>query len=197
MDFIKYDYVIPSHYLPVLINGDPSGLSDDEVLELDAFIADLPDFGHWDCEDESYFSHTNDVNNLGGDVTDCAYLVVVELSDVAISYLETALWSSTDDDGNPLDDTYGVEDIAPETKQEAQQQLNDFFEYINELFLLNEARKYRDDNHIAHDFWLTRNGHGAGFWDGAYGDIGDQLTAAAKSFGSVDLYVGDDNQIWA
>ena len=180
-----------------MINGDPSGLSDDEVLELDAFIADLPDFGHWDCEDESYFSHTNDVNNLGGDVTDCAYLVVVELSDVAISYLETALWSSTDDDGNPLDDTYGVEDIAPETKQEAQQQLNDFFEYINELFLLNEARKYRDDNHIAHDFWLTRNGHGAGFWDGAYGDIGDQLTAAAKSFGSVDLYIGDDNQIWA
>ena len=31
------------------------------------------------------------------------------------AYVEAALWSSTDDDGTPLDSKYGVEDIAPDT----------------------------------------------------------------------------------
>lgn len=34
------------------------------------------------------------------------------------------------------------------------------------------------------DFYLTRNGHGAGFWDRGYGEIGRQLTEAAKIYGS-------------
>ena len=34
------------------------------------------------------------------------------------------------------------------------------------------------------DFYLTRNGHGAGFWDRGYGDVGKQLTEAAKVYGS-------------
>lgn len=34
-----------------------------------------------------------------------------------------------------------------------------------------------------HDFALTRNGHGAGFWDRGYGPVGDALTDAAKAFG--------------
>lgn len=33
------------------------------------------------------------------------------------------------------------------------------------------------------DFYLTRNGHGTGFWDRGYGDIGRQLTDAAKTYG--------------
>ncbi len=46
---------------------------------------------------------------------------------------------------------------------------------------------YLDD--IGHDFWLTRNGHGAGFWDRDLGEVGDKLTKIAESFGSVYLYV--------
>jgi hypothetical protein len=47
-----------------------------------------------------------------------------------------------------------------------------------------------------HDFWLTRNGHGAGFWDGELGDIGDRLTEASKAFGEVCLTVCDDGEIY-
>lgn len=47
-----------------------------------------------------------------------------------------------------------------------------------------------------HDFWLTRNGHGAGFWDRDLGSVGDALTAAAHVWGPIDLYVGDDNLIY-
>jgi hypothetical protein len=40
--------------------------------------------------------------------------------------------------------------------------------------------------HAGHDFWLTRNGHGAGFWDRGMGMLGDELTAACKPYGSAD-----------
>lgn len=49
-----------------------------------------------------------------------------------------------------------------------------------------------------HDFWLTRSGHGAGFWDGDWPEpAASTLDKASKEFGNVDLYVGDDGQIHA
>lgn len=45
------------------------------------------------------------------------------------------------------------------------------------------------------DFWLTRNGHGVGFWDRDVGAVGDRLTKACKKFGETYLYVGDDGKI--
>lgn len=39
-----------------------------------------------------------------------------------------------------------------------------------------------------HDFWLTRNHHGAGFWDRDLGELGDVLTTAAHACGERDLY---------
>lgn len=45
---------------------------------------------------------------------------------------------------------------------------------------------------LGHDFWLTRNHHGAGFWDRGLGELGDRLTKLADSFGSQDLVLGDD-----
>jgi hypothetical protein len=47
-----------------------------------------------------------------------------------------------------------------------------------------------------HDFWLTRNGHGAGFWDGDWPESGDELTALSHRFGEVDVYVGDDGFLY-
>jgi hypothetical protein len=39
-----------------------------------------------------------------------------------------------------------------------------------------------------HDFWLTRNRHGAGFWDRGYPDTaGDALTEAAEAYGEAYL----------
>lgn len=55
----------------------------------------------------------------------------------------------------------------------------------------------RDVEHAGHDFWLTRNGHGAGFWDRGMGEVGDRLSAKAEKWGTVDLYIGDDGQVWA
>jgi hypothetical protein len=45
------------------------------------------------------------------------------------------------------------------------------------------------------DFWLSRNGHGAGFWDRGLGELGERLTRAARAWGSSDLYLTDDERI--
>lgn len=44
---------------------------------------------------------------------------------------------------------------------------------------------------VGYDFILTRNGHGAGFWDRGLGEVGDWLSAMAKPFGTQDAYVSD------
>jgi hypothetical protein len=119
-----------------------------------------------------------------------------DLDELTRAYIECALWSSTDnaDDsgGKPLDASYSAEDIAPETLRE----------------MIEECRQFQADNaadigaehaRAGHDFWLTRNGHGAGFWDRpeVYGQAqADRLSEACEPWGSYDLYVGDDGQIY-
>ena len=57
------------------------------------------------------------------------------------------------------------------------------------------------------DFWFTRNGHGAGYWDReeltglACGknnetNAGKVLADRARGFGNVDLYAGDDGRLY-
>ena len=52
-----------------------------------------------------------------------------------------------------------------------------------------------DEASAGRDFWFTRNGHGAGFWDRDLGDVGDVLSEAARKWGQVDLYRGDGDKL--
>lgn len=114
---------------------------------------------------------------------------------VVDSYLETALWSSTDDEGNPLDRKYAIIDISNESKEQAKKDLEQFFR-VAEKAIGEEAWAELDDTQVAHDFWLTRNGHGAGFWDGDYEkSVGEILTKLSKKFGEKNLSVGDDGKL--
>lgn len=107
------------------------------------------------------------------------------------AYIEAALWSSTDNSGRPLDDNYGVHDIAPET----------LASIVEDCKAFQEA--HADDiggnvEQAGHDFWLTRNRHGTGFWDGDWPvKVGAKLTEASHTYGSVDLYIGDDGRIYS
>lgn len=47
------------------------------------------------------------------------------------------------------------------------------------------------------DFALTRNRHGAGYWDGDLPkELGQRLTKAAHAVGENYPYLGDDGQVW-
>lgn len=91
-----------------------------------------------------------------------------------------------------------VSDLAPETVQSINTDVKNF--YAKAQGLLDAAPdEYTDqygDEQIGHDFWLTRNGHGAGFWDRGLGELGDKLTELCKQFGESNLYVGDDGKLY-
>jgi hypothetical protein len=111
------------------------------------------------------------------------------------AYIECALWSSTDDSGEPLDSGRDADDLAPATLADMEEDCRQFQEANAELLAQAYERDGYDTARAGHDFWLTRNHHGAGFWDRGLGDIGTRLTELAHAWGSVDLYVGDDELI--
>jgi len=63
------------------------------------------------------------------------------------------------------------------------------------LAIVMEHDDGRPEGHCGHDFWLSRNGHGAGFFDRYYGPDARltrayrELQDAARACGSFDLYV--------
>jgi hypothetical protein len=106
-------------------------------------------------------------------------------------YAICALWSSTDENDEPLDSFYTIDDIDPDTLEKMRQDIVDFVETNKELLLSSG----QSDEQIGHDFWLTRNHHGAGFWDRGLGDIGEKLTKACHVYGDVYLYVSDSGKV--
>ncbi len=124
------------------------------------------------------------------------------LSHFAAAYIAAALWSSFDDEGDPLDSNYDESDIAPETLAKMKADCREFFIANETAILCDNGPTGRDGSSqvemAGHDFWLTRCGHGAGFWDGNWPEPhATTLTAAARAFGGADLYVGDDGKIYA
>lgn len=107
------------------------------------------------------------------------------------SYLETALWSSTDEDEarTPMDRDYRVGDFTDGDRESARAELRMFMDRAEGMVLDG------DTAHIGHDFWLTRNGHGAGFWDGDYAN-GDALTALCKEFGEVNVWANGKGGVY-
>lgn len=118
------------------------------------------------------------------------------------AYVACALWSSNDDDGEPLDDTYTDDDIDPDSLARMKEDALSFYTAHHHLWRNGESpspSEYTIDELAGHDFWLTRNGHGTGFWDRdpsvyPHGNR-HRLTIYADTYGPCDCYVTDDNKI--
>src|SRR5689334_3846724 len=125
---------------------------------------------------------------------------IYSLDEFTTAYIECMLWSSTDlsdeSGGAPLDDNYDSGDIALEALREIVQDCASFQENNETLLKAAYSTPNYNEERAGHDFWLTRNGHGAGFWDRGLGEIGDALTKAAKVYGGKDPMVGDDGKIY-
>lgn len=119
---------------------------------------------------------------------------MVNLDDFVNAYMVAALWSSTDENGEPLDSDCTVSDIA-ETAAETMRADCANFVATNGADL-DAYTAALPGNNAGHDFWLTRNHHGAGFWDRGLAAVGDRLTNAAHAYGSCDLYIGDDGKVY-
>ena len=118
------------------------------------------------------------------------------LDSFARQYIDTMLWAETHNYGDGSDDRsfadheYGVSDLAP----------------IALARVLNECTRFRiaaqgiegsDSDQAAHDLWLTRQGHGAGFWDGDWPEpAATRLSDIAHGMGEVWPSVGGDGLIY-
>jgi len=105
--------------------------------------------------------------------------------------LEALAWSEVTDEGEnegtPYD-SFNLE-FSSEARERMRAEVTAFIESNSEDL---NGLEYEQ---IGHDFILTRNHHGAGFWDRGLGERGERLTEAAHAYGSIGIYVtgGDDS----
>ena len=105
------------------------------------------------------------------------------------SYLETALWTEEDMLGE--ENNFSIYDFSEEDRNESRKQIKWFVDTAKSS--LNGL----SDTAIGHDIWLSRNGHGSGFWDR---DIpkhdSDFLMELCHQLGTVNIYVGDNGNLY-
>lgn len=129
-----------------------------------------------------------------------------EIDAATDSALECLAWSTPTDsyadygEGGHLDDSeFDFSDAARETMRGI---IDDFMsdDTVSRLFdLLTALGVPFSPEQIGHDFILTANGHGAGFWDRDYRTRPkaalDALSDIVRPFGEIDAYVSDAGQI--
>lgn len=121
-----------------------------------------------------------------------------DIDDIVEGYLDCQLWAGLDmdrgDNGNnpPLDENYDRGDISPEYVEKVREELLGVVTHHPLAVRMYLAHRRIDPSegsastYFGHDFYLTREGHGAGFWDRGLGDLGDYLTKIAEAYGSAE-----------
>ncbi len=94
-------------------------------------------------------------------------------------YVACLLWTEGVDAGNSLD-------LTESLRRESHTDCRNFFRDYAPLFGTNYEQ-------AGHDFWLSRNGHGTGFFDRDYDGFENQLQEAARRYGSVYVYYDENS----
>lgn len=116
------------------------------------------------------------------------------LDEFLAGYAQAMLWANAyDAETGELDENATYAYISPGRWWESVPDLDlsdarDFYaENLDDLTSLTVSHRATWSQH-GHDFALTRNHHGAGFWDRGYGDLGDSLTDAAHVYDEAIVY---------
>lgn len=123
-----------------------------------------------------------------------------QIETIVSSQLHSLLWSAGEEynevgdfTGYFWDDHYSAEDATPELVAQLTEELS------GDLGIPNSIREYQEHfgsdwpGQFGHDLALTRNHHGAGFWDRGLGDTGDVLTEWAESLSTLHIFHGSDS----
>lgn len=115
------------------------------------------------------------------------------------AYIEALYFTDTGEDEQPPHDA----EISPELRASIDSDCAAFWTQFRHMIQRAKCFEtsrgpYDKAEQAGHDFWLTRNGHGAGFWDGDWSEpFATYLTDAATQFGPCETYLGDDGLIHA
>lgn len=146
-----------------------------------------------------------------------------EMNEILKGYLEAALWTEEEqlmDDGSDNDEeeyddeeesdldrlvrsnnvmnqklisSFTIEDLDADSKIQAYVDIKNFMEMAGEA-AVSEAMEDQGAFRLGMDIWLSRNGHGSGFFDHSY-ENEKVLMDAARGLGGVDMYISDDGHI--
>lgn len=146
--------------------------------------------------DESMSLVVNDSDTPQNDMRDYAIgLSGADIDAMVNGYLNCQLWAQQDNerDNEMLDANYNRWDISDEYTDAIRDEIAALVAehplavrmYLNSY--KQDPRLHHDLNSaFGHDYYLTREGHGAGFWDRWLGALGDYLTDIAKNAGSAE-----------
>lgn len=109
------------------------------------------------------------------------------LPDFIRGYIFCALWADLEDQ------TKTIDDITEEAVAEMVYDCHAFTEENGRMILYDD--KY-GPNDAGHDFWLSRNGHGTGFFDREI-KYAQELQNAARLFGPKYVEVDDEGRVVA
>lgn len=119
-----------------------------------------------------------------------------DTNEFVLQYIHTMLWQASDQAGAPLDRDFTATDFSDDANRTMRADCEDFLTDHVRSMIDSAVRSHGYDYGAAgHDFALTRNGHGAGFWDRGLGGVGEELTALARPYGSQDVYEGDSGYL--
>jgi hypothetical protein len=189
------------------------GIEDIETFSLD------PDYNE-EYEDDIRPYINESLLNQDGSLGD---LSQSEINEILKGYIECALWTEeerlsdemvNDEDDEDIDDMDEIEKLIYLQQNFSRKSLDSFFEEdidgdsrIDAYLDIKKFIKLAGDDAIAEaiddngafqlgmDIWLTRNGHGSGFFDRNYIHE-DSLTTAAQQLKSKDLVIGDDGKLY-
>ena len=133
----------------------------------------------------------------------------LDIKKIMDSYLECAIWTEEErlkEEKEENLSVYGkdseLRDMIPEidlnihnfsdnSKIKAYQDIKKFLEYAG------DSVDGISEEQLGHDIWLSRNGHGSGFFDRGYDkEIETKLMDSARKMGGCDLYLGDDGVLY-
>lgn len=69
------EYTLPAYWAGYLINGDATGYSDEEIQEIDDFLAKRSLGFCTGVSDDTWFAHRNDANSMGSDVAKFTFML--------------------------------------------------------------------------------------------------------------------------
>jgi hypothetical protein len=109
-----------------------------------------------------------------------------EIMSMLDSYIESAIWTAEEElDSDDDIDAY----ISDNSRIDAYKDVRDFVNAAGNL--LDNIEPFQ----IGHDLWLTRNGHGTGFWDRDLGEVGEKLSQIASDMGEKNVFWDDEGKV--
>lgn len=98
------------------------------------------------------------------------------------------------ENGEPTLETWDMvfdpSDSTPDAAEAMASAVREFVSRIHPADLAKYLNTY-SETALIHDYWLTRNGHGAGFWDRGLGETGERMSSLARTDGEYYLYSND------